>query len=81
MGQNIGEIVSFRKKGEVRGIRTPNLAFRFGAPGGIRTPNLDVRTVLLYPLSYRSTKPNRQTHLWRMDTLYNKVRTHFIKNS
>ena len=24
-----------------------------GTPGGIRTPDLDVRTVLLYPLSYR----------------------------
>jgi hypothetical protein len=23
-----------------------------GAPGGNRTPDLDVRTVLLYPLSY-----------------------------
>ena len=31
-----------------------------GALRGIRTPNLDVRTVLLYPLSYERTKPSYQ---------------------
>ncbi|TSC96284.1 MAG: hypothetical protein CEN88_373 [Candidatus Berkelbacteria bacterium Licking1014_2] len=29
------------------------LMVQHGAPEGNRTPNLDVRTVLLYPLSYR----------------------------
>ncbi|MEA2655498.1 MAG: hypothetical protein QOI23_863, partial [Chloroflexota bacterium] len=28
----------------------------FGAPGGNRTPDLDVRTVLLYPLSYEGAR-------------------------
>jgi hypothetical protein len=28
-----------------------------GAPGGNRTPDLDVRTVLLYPLSYEGVDP------------------------
>lgn len=28
------------------------MPFFAGAPGGNRTPDLDVRTVLLYPLSY-----------------------------
>ena len=33
------------------------LKMHFGAPGGNRTPDLDVRTVLLYPLSYEGVDP------------------------
>src|SRR5207248_3553373 len=35
--------------GRTRRLRNPSTN---GAPGGNRTPDLDVRTVLLYPLSY-----------------------------
>src|SRR6266702_4236993 len=35
----------------------PNQHTKFGAPGGNRTPDLDVRTVLLYPLSYEGVDP------------------------
>jgi hypothetical protein len=33
-------------------LRPASLEAANGAPGGNRTPDLDVRTVLLYPLSY-----------------------------
>ena len=33
-------------------VLQPNQHSKSGAPGGNRTPDLDVRTVLLYPLSY-----------------------------
>lgn len=34
-------------------LAVPEALFSNGAPGRIRTHDLDVRTVLLYPLSYR----------------------------
>src|SRR6266568_1554105 len=45
-----------------------HVSFKGGAPGGNRTPDLDVRTVLLYPLSYGGVAARESTHRSNRDS-------------